>query len=130
MGIAHMALCTFRLEELREFYVRHFGGVSSEKYTNPAKRFASYFISFDGGCRLELMRRPDIGSSPELPHTGYCHMAFECASREEVRTRTEQLRADGLRIVGEPRTTGDGCYESVVEDPDGNPIELIYENER
>jgi lactoylglutathione lyase len=27
-------------------------------------------------------------------------------------------------VVGEPRTTGDGYYESVVLDPDGNRVEL------
>ena len=57
-------------------------------------------------------------------------MAFECAGREEVDTRTERLRNDGYRIVGEPRTTGDGFYESVIADPDGNLIELTYDNGR
>jgi hypothetical protein len=34
------------------------------------------------------------------------------------------LRQDGIRIVFEPRVTGDGYYESVVEDPDGNEVEI------
>ena len=76
------------------------------------------------------MRRSDISRKAERPHTGYCHMAFECAGREEVDTRTERLRNDGYRIVGEPRTTGDGFYESVIADPDGNLIELTYDNGR
>ena len=42
----------------------------------------------------------------------------------------ERLRNDGYRIVGEPRTTGDGFYESVIADPDGNLIELTYDNGR
>ena len=37
---------------------------------------------------------------------------------------TEQFRADGFTIAGEPRTTGDGYYESVILDPDGNRIEI------
>jgi lactoylglutathione lyase len=41
-----------------------------------------------------------------------------------VDTLTERLRADGYRVVGEPRTTGDGYYESVVLDLDGNRIEI------
>jgi lactoylglutathione lyase len=37
---------------------------------------------------------------------------------------TARLRADGYRVLDGPRTTGDGYYESVVLDPDGNRIEL------
>ena len=130
MKIAHLALWTLHLEELRAFYIRYFDGVSNDKYTNPAKGFESYIIRFGEGCALELMRLSDISRKAERPHTGYCHMAFECAGREEVDTRTERLRNDGYRIVGEPRTTGDGFYESVIADPDGNIIELTYDNGR
>ena len=37
---------------------------------------------------------------------------------------TENLRNAGHTIVGEPRTTGDGYYESVVLDPEENRIEI------
>ena len=37
---------------------------------------------------------------------------------------TAQLRGVGCTVVGEPRRTGDGYYESVVLDPDGNRIEI------
>ena len=36
----------------------------------------------------------------------------------------EKLRLDGHRIVGEVRTTGDGYYEAVVEDVEGNLVEI------
>lgn len=126
MQIGHVALWTERLEELRAFYVRYFGGLSNEKYVNPAKGFESYFVSFGGGCRLELMRRTDIRTRPEEPHLGLCHLAFDASGREEVLALTERLRADGYRIVGEPRTSGDGYFESVVADPDGNPVEIVF----
>ena len=45
-------------------------------------------------------------------------------SKEKVDQLTEQLRTDGFEIIGEPRTTGDGYYESVVADPDGNLVEI------
>lgn len=60
MKVHHIALWTFRLEELRTFYVRYFGGRSNEKYVNPRKGFESYFITFEGGVALELMSRPDV----------------------------------------------------------------------
>ena len=49
MKLHHIAIWTFRLEELKEFYVRFFGGKSNEKYINPKKGFESYFISFGEG---------------------------------------------------------------------------------
>lgn len=39
-------------------------------------------------------------------------------------TLTNELREAGYQVIGEPRTTGDGYYESVILDPEGNRIEL------
>ena len=126
MQLAHIALWTQRLEELRDFYVRYFGGVSNDRYVNPAKGFESYFIRFGDGCQLELMRRTGIREQTAGPRLGLCHFAFGLGSREEVLALTERLRADGHLIAGEPRTSGDGYFESVAADPDGNLIELVY----
>ena len=107
MGItvAHIALWTNRLEELRDFYVRYFDGESGPVYRNPAKGFESFFVRFDGVVALELMRRTDIRDSDEGEHTGFCHVAFGVGSREAVCSLTERLRRDGYRIAGEPRQT-------------------------
>lgn len=127
MKIHHIAIWTFQLEELRAFYVRFFGGKSNAKYVNPVKGFASYFISFDGGATLELMSRPDIQNVPFKDNClGITHLAFSFDSREEVLQQTELLRSKGYTIAGEPRTSGDGYFESVVLDPDGNRIECVY----
>ncbi|HJC76185.1 MAG TPA: VOC family protein [Candidatus Alistipes excrementavium] len=124
MKITHIALWTEHPEELREFYGTYFGGRSGGKYVNPAKRFESYQLAFDGECRLELMRRSDINGEVQEERIGLAHFAFACADREAVVALTERLRADGYQIVGEPRTTGDGYFESVVADPDGNLVEI------
>jgi lactoylglutathione lyase len=47
------------------------------------------------------------------------HLAFSLGSREAVRALAAELGA-----VDGPRTTGDGYYEAVVLDPDGNRVEL------
>ena len=56
MKIHHIAIWTFQLEEMKEFYTRYFNGSSNEKYINPKKGFESYFLHFDEGTDLELMR--------------------------------------------------------------------------
>ena len=126
MYLHHIALWTERLEELCTFYADYFGGTSGVKYVNPAKGFESYFVRFDDGCRLELMRRTDIAGRNSAERLGLCHLAFGCGSREEVLELTERLRRDGHPVIGEPRTSGDGYFESVVADPDGNRVEIVY----
>lgn len=127
MKIEHIAVWTNNLEGLKDFYCEYFGGTSNEKYINKTKGFESYFVTFDEGARLEIMRRVDIteGSEPGKDFLGITHMAFKINGKEEVDTLTDKLRANGYTIAGEPRTTGDGYYESVVLDPDGNRIELV-----
>ena len=51
-------------------------------------------------------------------------LAFSVGSEQAVNNLTERLHSDGYEVVDGPRRTGDGYYESVVLDPDGNPIEI------
>ena len=126
MKLHHIAIWTFRLEELKEFYVRFLGGKSNEKYVNPKKGFESYFISFGEGPSLELMSRPDVQNTVvEENRVGLTHLAFTFPGQEEVLRFTEEMRSEGYTIAGEPRTSGDGYFESVILDPDGNRIECV-----
>ena len=127
MKIEHIAIWTEDLERLKEFYSRYFGTTAGEKYYNPRKNFESYFLSFDSGCRLEIMRMPGINPRDRdvlKQFQGLTHYAISVGSNEKVDQLTEQLRSDGYMIAGEPRTTGDGYYESVILDPDGNRVEI------
>ena len=45
-------------------------------------------------------------------------------TKERVDDLTNLLAQEGFEIVGQPRTTGDGYYESIVLDPDGNKVEI------
>lgn len=126
MRIGHIAIWTNQLEVLRDFYVAYFHGVSGNKYINQVKGFASYFIYFEGNTALELMTRKDISISVNNDIPGICHIGFHLETKEDVLHLTEKLRADGYVIAGEPRLTGDGFFESIVLDPDGNKVELVY----
>lgn len=128
MRLEHLALWTPHLETLRDFYVRHLGCTAGPLYVSQSRPFRSYFLSFPGSeSRLELMEQPGLESSPAgaaPDRTGLAHFALSVGSDAEVRACTERLRAAGVRVFGEPRRTGDGYFESVVLDPDGNRIEL------
>ncbi|PWN60415.1 VOC family protein [Chryseobacterium viscerum] len=128
MKIEHIAIWVKDLEKSKAFYQKYFGAVSNEKYHNPVKNFQSYFLSFDKGCRLEIMTRPNIKeteNSYESQQYGIIHLAFSVDSKEKVNELTEILRKDGYTVAGEPRTTGDGYYESVILDPENNIIEIV-----
>lgn len=57
-------------------------------------------------------------------HLGYTHVSFSVGSKEEVDRLTKEMSSDGIQVIGQPRTTGDGYYESVVLDPEGNRVEI------
>lgn len=127
MKIEHLAVWVDDLEKMRAFYLRYFGATSNEKYMNEKKGFSSYFLSFEKGeTRLEIMNRIDIHEEPGKRgfSKGIAHFAISVGSKEAVNDLTERLRNDQYIIESEPRTTGDGYYESVVLDPEGNYVEI------
>lgn len=126
MKIEHIAIWTSDLEKMKDFYLKFFDLSSSEKYYNPKKQFSSYFLKFESGARIELMHRPDISEFIDKSDfkLGLAHFAISVGSKEKVNSLTEKIRANGYKIIGEPRTTGDGYYESVISDPEGNLIEI------
>ena len=125
MRIEHIALWTNDLEQMRFFYMKYFEGISNDKYTNTKKQFESYFLVFEGGTRIELMRKPElIKQENKLILLGFAHIAFSVGSKEKVIELTETLRNDGYTIYSEPRITGDGYFESSILDPEGNLIEI------
>ncbi len=126
MKIEHIALWVKDLQKMREFYMKYFGMLSNEMYTNNTKQFTSYFLAFpESDCRMELMHNPNIVDSLTQEFgKGLNHFAIALESKAKVDELTERLRIDDYQIVGEPRTTGDGYYESAILDPEGNKIEI------
>lgn len=127
MKIEHLAIWVSDLEKMKDFYIKYFQAQPNDLYHNQKKGFRSYFLSFDEGCRLELMNRADIPANINdtlKEYLGIIHFAVSVGTKEKVDMLTDVLRQDGYPIVGEPRTTGDGYYESVILDPEGNRIEI------
>lgn len=127
MRIDHLAIWVRDLEGMRRFYETYFEATANQKYTNVSRQFSSYFLSFATNCRLELMQMPGIAvglNDAVQQFLGLTHIAISVGSESAVDSLTERLRADGYSIIGEPRRTGDGYYESVVLDPEQNRIEI------
>ena len=126
MTIEHVAIWVKDLEIMRDFYVKYFGMTCNEKYVNNKNGFSSYFLAFEDGARLEIMHRKDISEKVgDIDNTfGLTHLAISLGNKARVDELTEKLDKDGYIVAGDPRTTGDGYYESVILDPEGNNIEL------
>lgn len=130
MTLEHIALWTENPESLKDFYCLHFGGKSNSLYHNQKTGFKSYFISFSGGARLEIMQMEAIPANlndrKTKQHLGLIHLAFGANSQEEVDEKAKDLQEAGYEILRGPRTTGDGYYEFETLDPDGNRIEVTF----
>ena len=125
MKIEHVALYVNDLEAARVFFVTWLNGRSNDGYHNKTTDFRSYFITFDDGSRLEIMTKPSLADlNKPLNRTGYVHIAFSVGNKEKVDELTEKLRSAGYEVVSDPRTTGDGYYESCVVAIEGNQIEI------
>lgn len=123
MKIEHVALWVTDLELVKAFYEKYFEAKAGYRYHNPKTRFSSYFLSFDEGSRLELTNKKHL--SPRVADAlGYGHIALAVGGKEAVDEKTALLVADGFPLLSGPRTTGDGYYESVVQDSEGNLVEI------
>jgi lactoylglutathione lyase len=125
--IEHIAVWTDDIERLAGFYAKYLGARVGPVYANPAKGFESRFLTFESGARLELMRsstlRP-VGYERGAQRMGLTHLAIALGEERRVDDLTHALRDAGFAVLDGPRRTGDGYYESVVLDPDGNRLEL------
>ncbi len=125
MKIEHIALYVKDLEATKNYYEKYFMAKSNDMYHNKNKGFKSYFLSFECGARLELMNLAELEEkSSNNKRTGFIHLAFSVGSKEKVDELTEEIRNAGYEVTSDPRTTGDGYYESCVVDPEGNLVEI------
>jgi lactoylglutathione lyase len=125
--IEHIALWTDDIERLAAFYARYLGAAIGSLYANPSKGYESRFLTFESGARLEIMRASVLHLArfePGVQRMGLTHVAISLGAQARVDELTGELRDAGFAVLDGPRRTGDGYYESVVLDPDGNRLEL------
>jgi len=73
-------------------------------------------------CRRFAATSPcSRGNHPQLDRLRSQHRA---ESEQLVDQLTQRIKDDGYQVLDGPRRTGEGYYESVVVDPDGNRVEI------
>ncbi|MCK4796434.1 MAG: VOC family protein [Spirochaetes bacterium] len=128
MYIDHIAIWVRDLEKIKSFYIKYFNCNSNNKYINKTKGFESYFLSFENGSKIEIMKMSNIPENKNNiinQYLGIIHIAIKVNSKKNVDKITEKLKEDGIQIISKPRKTGDGYYESCILDPEGNRVEII-----
>ena len=122
--IEHVGLWVRDIDGVAAFYCRYFAARVGPLYENPRKGFASRFLTFESGARLEIMTRVDVHERAPSEQLGLAHVAITIGTEAHVDALAERLIADGFAPVSGPRRTGDGYYECVVRDPEGNRVEI------
>lgn len=118
----HVNLKTVRLQEMIDWYGEVVGAESIFQFPGGA------WLTNDGANhRIALLSSPNLSDDPDkLVHTGIHHSAFEYDSADELLATYERLKAKEI----EPHATLDhGMTTSFYyADPDGNSVELQYDN--
>ena len=130
MRIEHVGLWVSDIDTVAAFYAKYFGARIGELYRNPRKGFESRFLAFSSGARLEIMKRTDVSEQVTHELLGFAHVALTVGDEAHVDALAARFAADGVPPDSGPRRTGDGYYECVVRDPEGNRVEIAAEGSR
>lgn len=125
MKIAHVALWTRDIDAQVTFWQRYFDGVTGEQYVSRNRPgFVSRFVSLAAGPTLEIMSLPDLLSAEQASErVGWAHIALSVGEESRVDQLAQRAQQEGI-MQAAPRWTGDGFYEAIIRDPDGNAIEI------
>jgi len=122
--LEHVGLWVADIDTVSAFYAKYFGAEVGQLYRNPRKNFESRFLTFGSGARLEVMTRADVKQRATSEQLGLAHVALSVGDEATVDALALRFRADGIEPDSGPRRTGDGYYECVVRDPEGNRVEI------
>ena len=88
-------------------FVAFFAATPNQGYHNPKTGLSTYFLTFDGGAKLELMTKPEIVDQPKDPNrTGFVHICIKVDSREKLDEIVDRFHKENFHIFYEPATTG------------------------
>ena len=124
MKIAHVALWTRDIDAQLAFWQRYFNGEAGEEYVSRNRPgFVSRFVSLAAGPTLEIMRVPTLLPAPAQEEGRLGAHRAVAGDERQVDRLAQRAQQEGI-LQSAPRWTGDGFYEAVIRDPDGNAIEI------
>jgi len=125
MQIAHVALWTRDIDAQVAFWQRYFNGVAGDLYVSRNRPgFVSRFVRLATGPTLEIMGLPELLPAEQAnERVGWAHIALSVGDEGLVDRLAQCAQQEGI-LLAAPRQTGDGFYEAVIRDPDGNAIEI------
>lgn len=107
------------------FWQRYFNGVAGDLYVSRNRPgFVSRFVRLATGPTLEIMGLPELLPAEQAnERVGWAHIALSVGDEGLVDRLAQCAQQEGI-LLAAPRQTGDGFYEAVIRDPDGNAIEI------
>ncbi|WP_058909860.1 VOC family protein [Entomohabitans teleogrylli] len=128
MKITHVALWTRDLNAQAHFWENWFSARVGEQYDSRNRPgFSSRFVHLAQGATIELMTLSQLADAPLNPECcGWAHIAVSVGDKAAVDSLAQRAQQEGILVSG-PRYTGDGFYEAVLRDPDGNLVEITAE---
>ncbi|WP_238580193.1 VOC family protein [Treponema endosymbiont of Eucomonympha sp.] len=92
MKINHVAVYVTDLEKVRTFYEKYFHAKSNRMYHNQKTGLKTYFLEFDGECRIEIMTKGNLNNrAKELDAIGYMHNGFTAGNKNNVDELTKKI---------------------------------------
>ena len=111
MRIEHIAMYVNDLETARDFFVKYLDGQFNNGYHNQKTGFRSYFISFDGGARLEIMTGNTCLVTVQEGKYHQVRRMLAAVGKPVLTLR--RLSVGPLQVEPGP---GNGCYRELTEE--------------
>lgn len=115
LGIEHTAIASFDPHQLADWYVQHL------KFVPLLDAGKTVYLQAANGVVLEFVYADTAPAPPLIRDAGLRHIAFSVANFDAA---CEQLRVDGIELVGDPIITP-GMRLQFFKDLDGNFLHLV-----
>ncbi|MEX5714914.1 VOC family protein [Serratia ureilytica] len=124
MKIAHVALWTRDIDAQLAFWQRYFNGEAGRSTSAAIGRVRFPLRQPGGRADAGDHARADVAAGAGAGGAGGlgAHRAV-AGDERQVDRLAQRARQEGI-LLSAPRWTGDGFYEAVIRDPDGNAIEI------
>ncbi|OJU17219.1 MAG: hypothetical protein BGN88_03965 [Clostridiales bacterium 43-6] len=124
-GVGHIAYTVKDLDATLDFYCNKLGFQKMFSLKNDDGEIWIQYIKVAHGQFIEFF--PETAGGKWYDDMNYRHIALHT---DNIHEDVERLRSLGVKINVEVTEGLDGSFQAWVNDPDGNPIELMQLTEK